>query len=56
MYVIDELPRGGKPIKTLHKYETHRVDIMNFVEQEIKKGRQIYIVFPLIEESESFRL
>ncbi|MCB0536832.1 MAG: ATP-dependent DNA helicase RecG [Bacteroidetes bacterium] len=51
--VIDELPPGRKPIKTLHKYETHRVDIMNFVEQEIKKGRQIYIVFPLIEESEA---
>lgn len=51
--VIDELPPGRKPIKTLHRYETHRVDIMNFVEQEIKKGRQIYIVYPLIEESEA---
>ncbi len=50
--VIDELPPGRKPIKTLHKTEKSRLHMFGFVEQEIKKGRQVYIVYPLIEESE----
>ncbi|TXC78332.1 ATP-dependent DNA helicase RecG [Luteibaculum oceani] len=51
--VIDELPPGRKPIKTLHKRDSHREWVFGFMEQEIKKGRQVYVVYPLIEESES---
>jgi len=50
--VIDELPPGRKEIKTVHWYENKRLRLYGFLEQEIKKGRQIYIVYPLIEESE----
>lgn len=50
--VIDELPPGRKPIKTIHRYELNRQKAYDLVEQEIKKGRQAYFVFPLIEESE----
>jgi ATP-dependent DNA helicase RecG len=50
--VIDELPPGRKPITTVHRYETHRSKVMDFIGSEIDKGRQIYIIFPLIEESE----
>ena len=49
--VIDELPPGRQPIATVHRYETHRSKVMDFIRAEIDKGRQIYIVFPLIEES-----
>ena len=49
--VIDELPPGRKPISTVHKSETHRAQVVEFMHKEIKKGRQIYVVFPLIEES-----
>ncbi|SNS46942.1 ATP-dependent DNA helicase RecG [Ekhidna lutea] len=49
--VIDELPAGRKPIKTKHFFETKRLEMFGFVEKEIKKGRQAYIVYPLIEES-----
>ncbi|MCP4521593.1 MAG: ATP-dependent DNA helicase RecG [Cytophagales bacterium] len=52
--VIDELPAGRKPIKTVHKYDASRLAIFGFVRQEIQKGRQAYFVFPLIEESEKF--
>jgi ATP-dependent DNA helicase RecG len=50
--VMDELPPGRKPITTVHRYETHRVKVMDFIRAEIDKGRQAYIIFPLIEESE----
>ncbi len=51
--MIDELPPGRKPIKTLHKYDSNRLGIQGFIKTEIKKGRQVYVVFPLIEESEA---
>ncbi|GHV66531.1 ATP-dependent DNA helicase RecG [Bacteroidia bacterium] len=50
--VIDELPPGRKPITTLHSYEREREKVFKFIEQELQKGRQAYIVFPLISESE----
>jgi ATP-dependent DNA helicase RecG len=50
--VIDELPPGRKPIKTLHNFDNKRLAVFQFLEDEIKKGRQVYIVYPLIEESE----
>ena len=49
--VIDELPPGRQPIITVHRYETQRNKVMNFLRTEIDKGRQAYIIFPLIEES-----
>lgn len=49
--IIDELPPGRKPIVTKHYYEKNRLQILGFVKSEIEKGRQIYIVYPLIEES-----
>jgi ATP-dependent DNA helicase RecG len=49
--VIDELPPGRQPITTVHRYETHRSKVMDFIRAEIGKGRQVYIIFPLIEES-----
>jgi len=48
---IDELPPGRKPIKTIHWYESKRLRLHGFIEEEIAKGRQVYIVYPLIEES-----
>ena len=53
--VIDELPPGRKPIQTIHKYDANRLAIFGFMRKEIEKGRQIYIVYPLIEESEHFQ-
>lgn len=50
--VIDELPAGRKPIITQHKYENSRLAVFDFIKKEIAKGRQIYIVYPLIDESE----
>lgn len=50
--VIDELPPGRKPIQTIHRNEIHRGQMMSFVKSEIDKGRQAYIVYPLIEESQ----
>jgi ATP-dependent DNA helicase RecG len=50
--IIDELPAGRKPIKTVHRYDQHRLAVFGFLRDEIKKGRQVYIVYPLIEESE----
>lgn len=50
--VIDELPPGRKAINTQHWYENKRLRLIGFMREEIKKGRQIYIVYPLIEESE----
>ena len=49
--VIDELPAGRKPIKTRHFFETRRLEMFGFVEKEIERGCQAYIVYPLIEES-----
>lgn len=49
--VIDELPPGRQPITTVHRYESQRSKVMDFIRAEIDKGRQIYIIFPLIEES-----
>lgn len=50
--VIDELPAGRKPIKTIHKYDSSRLRVFGMMEEEIKKGRQVYVVYPLINESE----
>ncbi len=50
--VIDELPPGRLPVTTAHRYEYDRARVMDFIKAEIAKGRQAYIIFPLIEESE----
>ncbi|MFY8188778.1 MAG: ATP-dependent DNA helicase RecG [Flavobacterium sp.] len=50
--VIDELPPGRKPITTVHRYDSNRLKVWKFLKEEIAKGRQVYIVYPLIEESE----
>lgn len=50
--IMDELPPGRQPIQTVHRYETKRASVMDFVKSEIQKGRQAYFVYPLIEESE----
>jgi ATP-dependent DNA helicase RecG len=49
--VMDELPPGRKPITTVHRFETSRPSVMDFVKAEIAKGRQVYFIYPLIEES-----
>ena len=54
--VIDEMPAGRKPIVTVHRQESMRPAIMDFIKNEIAKGRQIYYVFPLIEDSEKLDL
>jgi len=54
--IIDELPAGRKPIKTLHLFERSRLRMFGFVRDEIAKGRQVYIVYPLIKESEKLDL
>ena len=54
--VIDTLPPGRKPIQTLHKNENHRLWLIGFMKEQIKAGRQIYVVYPLIEESEKMDL
>jgi len=51
--VIDELPPGRKPIQTVHRYDSNRLKVWKFIKDEITKGRQIYIVYPLIQESET---
>ncbi|MFN4086754.1 MAG: ATP-dependent DNA helicase RecG [Spirosomataceae bacterium] len=50
--IIDELPKGRKPIKTVHQFDADRLKVFEFLRHEIAKGRQVYIVYPLIEESE----
>ena len=50
--VIDELPPGRKPIKTVHRFDSNRLKVFRFMRDEIAKGRQIYIVYPLIHESQ----
>ena len=54
--VIDELPPGRKPIVTIHKYDAHRVSLYQSVHRQIAEGRQVYIVYPLIKESEKIDL
>ena len=49
--VIDELPPGRKDIKTVHRYDNNRLKVWRFIKDEIIKGRQVYIVYPLIQES-----
>jgi ATP-dependent DNA helicase RecG len=50
--VIDRLPPGRKPIKTIHRYDNKRLGVFAFIKEQIQEGRQIYIVYPLIQESE----
>ena len=54
--VIDELPPGRKEIETLHKTENNRMRVFGFMREEIAKGRQVYVVYPLIQESETLDL
>ena len=54
--VIDELPPGRKPVQTIHRNENHRLRVFGFMREEIAKGRQVYVVYPLIEESETLDL
>lgn len=51
--IIDELPPGRQSIKTVHRYDKNRLNVFKFMRDEITKGRQIYIVYPLIQESEN---
>jgi len=50
--IMDELPPGRQPITTVHRYDTYRTKVMDFIKSEIENGRQAYIIFPLIEESD----
>ena len=50
--VIDELPPGRKPVKTIHMYDSQRLRLFAFMEKQIAQGRQVYVVYPLIQESE----
>ena len=54
--VIDELPPGRKPIQTVHRFDSNRLKVWKFIRDEIALGRQIYIVYPLIEESKKMDL
>lgn len=51
--VIDELPPGRKEVKTVHRFDSNRLSVFKFMKDEIAKGRQVYIVYPLIQESEA---
>ncbi|MCL7754254.1 ATP-dependent DNA helicase RecG [Polaribacter sp. Z022] len=51
--VIDELPPGRKEVKTVHRFDGNRLSVFKFMRDEIEKGRQVYIVYPLIQESEA---
>ncbi|ARV05439.1 ATP-dependent DNA helicase RecG [Polaribacter sp. SA4-10] len=51
--VIDELPPGRKEVKTVHRFDSNRLSVFKFMRDEIKKGRQVYVVYPLIQESEA---
>lgn len=50
--VIDELPPGRKQIKTAHRFDSNRLSVFKFMKEEIEKGRQVYVVYPLIQESQ----
>lgn len=54
--IIDELPAGRKPIQTVHFFESSRLRMFGFMKEEIQKGRQVYVVYPLITESEKLDL
>ena len=54
--VIDELPPGRKPIRTYHFYETKRPNVYSFIHKELAEGRQVYVVYPLVKESEKIDL
>ncbi len=54
--IIDQLPAGRKPIKTIHKFDSHRLQVNQFLKEQIVAGRQVYIVYPLIDESEKLDL
>ena len=54
--VIDELPPGRKPIQTLHYYENRRKQVYDFIREQVELGRQVYVVYPLIKESEKLDL
>ncbi len=54
--VIDQLPVGRKPIKTIHRYDAHRLQVNKFLKDQISLGRQVYCVYPLIDESEKLDL
>ena len=54
--VIDELPPGRKPIQTIHKFENQQASLYQGIRQQIRQGRQVYVVFPLIKESEKMDL
>ena len=54
--VIDELPPNRKPVQTLHRYDNSRLKLYEFLKQELRKGRQVYVVYPLIKESEKLDL
>jgi ATP-dependent DNA helicase RecG len=50
--IMDELPPGRQPVTTVHRFDTYRTRVMDFIKTEIEVGRQVYIIFPLIEESD----
>ena len=54
--VIDELPPGRKPIQTVLRYDNHRIQVYRFIGEQLKQGRQAYVVYPLIQESEKLDL
>jgi ATP-dependent DNA helicase RecG len=54
--VIDQLPAGREPIKTVHRFDSHRLQVNQFLREQITAGRQVYVVYPLIEESEKLDL
>ncbi len=54
--VINEMPPGRKPVKTVHQYDRNRLKVFGFMRDQIKAGRQIYVVYPLIQESEKLDL
>ncbi len=54
--VIDELPPGRKPVKTIHQYDNNRLKVFGFMRKQIEQGRQVYVVYPLIQESEKLDL
>lgn len=54
--VIDELPPGRKPVQTVLRYDTHRISVYRFIGEQLKQGRQVYVVYPLIQESEKLDL
>lgn len=54
--VIDELPPGRKPVQTMLRYESHRMDVYRMISRQLREGRQVYIVYPLIKENEKLDL